>query len=72
MTIFGCEKIHNHIYFIMNQNISLPALTRLCMLDRLLSDISESGIKKISSDEIGKMLGVASHNIRIDLIDNIC
>jgi redox-sensing transcriptional repressor len=47
--------------------IPQPALSRLCKLYTLLEEIEEKGETSISSQDIGKRLGVGSHNIRKDI-----
>ncbi len=47
--------------------IPLPALTRLCALYRCLDRLAAAGTETVSSAELGRLLGVASHNIRKDI-----
>lgn len=47
--------------------IPLPALSRLCKIYNLLKELEDKGEQSISSKEIGKRLGVGSHNIRKDI-----
>ncbi|MDO5576125.1 MAG: redox-sensing transcriptional repressor Rex [Fibrobacter sp.] len=47
--------------------IPFPAINRLCSLYRLLCDIQEAGVERISSAELGVKLGVGAHNIRKDI-----
>jgi redox-sensing transcriptional repressor len=48
-------------------SIPQPSLSRLCKLYTLLEEIEEKGETSISSQDIGKRLGVGSHNIRKDI-----
>src|SRR4030065_2072631 len=48
-------------------HIPLPALARLCKIYNLLEEMHDKGETSISSDDIGKRLGVGSHNIRKDI-----
>lgn len=47
--------------------IPFPAINCLCALYRLLCDLQESGVERISSADLGKKLGVGAHNIRKDI-----
>ncbi len=47
--------------------IPKPAIVRLSTLSVLLENLEEEGQKRISSAEIGKLLGVPSHTIRKDI-----
>ena len=47
--------------------IPQPALARLCKIYNLMEELEEKGGTSISSQEIGKRLGVGSHNIRKDI-----
>lgn len=49
------------------QIIPKPAIVRLSTLSVLLENLEEEGKNKISSAEIGKLLGVPSHTIRKDI-----
>lgn len=54
--------------FIMKiKTISKPALLRLCTLYRVLGKLEHEGVQLVSSVELGKHLGVASHNVRKDV-----
>jgi redox-sensing transcriptional repressor len=48
-------------------HIPQPSLLRLCSIYALLEEMQETGEKSISSTEIGRRLGVGSHNIRKDM-----
>jgi len=48
------------------KKIPKPALSRLCKIYNLLEELEVMGDISISSKEIGKRLGVGSHNIRKD------
>ncbi|OHD65079.1 MAG: hypothetical protein A2176_02350 [Spirochaetes bacterium RBG_13_51_14] len=48
-------------------HIPLPALARLCKIYNLLEEMHDKGETSISSHDIGKRLGVGSHNIRKDI-----
>lgn len=48
------------------QQIPSPTLSRLCKIYNLLEEFENDGLSTISSKEIGKRLGVGSHNIRKD------
>jgi redox-sensing transcriptional repressor len=48
-------------------HIPQPALSRLCKIYTLLEELNEKGETSISSHDIGKRLGVGSHNIRKDI-----
>jgi redox-sensing transcriptional repressor len=47
--------------------IPQPALSRLCKIYTLLEEMNEKRETSISSHDIGKRLGVGSHNIRKDI-----
>jgi redox-sensing transcriptional repressor len=47
--------------------VPFPAINRLCALYRLLCDLQEAGIERISSTDLGKKIGVGAHNIRKDI-----
>ncbi|HOO71928.1 MAG TPA: redox-sensing transcriptional repressor Rex [Spirochaetota bacterium] len=47
--------------------IPRPTISRLCKLYSLLEEMNERGQLTLSSNDIGKRLGVGSHNIRKDL-----
>ncbi len=51
----------------MNKKIPVPAITRLCKVYKLLGDLYLSGRKRVSSSEIGGLLGSGAHNIRKDI-----
>ena len=48
------------------KHIPSPTLSRLCKIYNLLEEFENNGLSTISSKEIGKRLGVGSHNIRKD------
>ena len=47
--------------------IPQPTLSRLCSIYSLLQELLEKDISSTSSQEIGRRLGVGSHNIRKDI-----
>ncbi|HOW81074.1 MAG TPA: redox-sensing transcriptional repressor Rex [Spirochaetota bacterium] len=47
--------------------IPKPTISRLCKIYSLLEELEDKGQLKLSSNEIGRRLGVGSHNIRKDL-----
>ncbi len=49
------------------KKIPKPALSRLCKIYNLLEELEVKGDLSVSSKEIGKRLGVGSHNIRKDI-----
>jgi redox-sensing transcriptional repressor len=49
------------------KRIPKPALSRLCKIYNLLEELELKGDLSVSSKEIGKRLGVGSHNIRKDI-----
>ncbi len=49
------------------RKIPKPALSRLCRIYNLMEELEVKGDTSISSREIGKRLGVGSHNIRKDI-----
>jgi redox-sensing transcriptional repressor len=51
----------------IKNEISLPAITRLCALYQLILELESAGKETVSSTEIGIRLGVGAHNIRKDI-----
>jgi AT-rich DNA-binding protein len=51
----------------MKKQIPIASIERLCAVYHVLEELEEGGINTISSIEIGKRLGAASHNIRKDI-----
>lgn len=51
----------------MKKQIPVASIERLCSIYQLLEELETSEIKTVSSIEIGKRIGAASHNIRKDI-----
>ena len=51
----------------MKKRIPSASIERLCAVFHVLEELESSGINTVSSIEIGKKLGAASHNIRKDI-----
>jgi redox-sensing transcriptional repressor len=51
----------------MKKQIPAASIERLCGIYHVLEEMEASGIDMVSSIEIGKRLGAASHNIRKDI-----
>jgi redox-sensing transcriptional repressor len=51
----------------MKKQIPLASIERLCAVFHVLEELEACGINTVSSIEIGKRLGAASHNIRKDI-----
>jgi redox-sensing transcriptional repressor len=57
----------NYVKIKQKGQIPQPALGRLCKIYNLMEELEEKGGSSISSQDIGKRLGVGSHNIRKDI-----
>ena len=51
----------------MKNDISRPAISRLCLIYRLLDEMILSGVQTTSSSQIGERLSMNSHNVRKDI-----
>jgi redox-sensing transcriptional repressor len=51
----------------MKRNIPIPSIERLCSLFNLVEQLEANGNNKVSSIELGKLLGVNANSIRKDI-----
>jgi redox-sensing transcriptional repressor len=51
----------------MQNKLSIPTITRLCMVFQQCDELQAMGIDRVSSPQIGRQIGVAAHTVRKDI-----
>ncbi|MCF7974009.1 MAG: redox-sensing transcriptional repressor Rex [Phycisphaerae bacterium] len=51
----------------MKKKLSIPTITRLCMVFQQCDELQIMGILRVSSTQLGKAIGVPAHTIRKDI-----
>jgi redox-sensing transcriptional repressor len=51
----------------VRNGISKPAISRLCLIYRLLDEMKQSGVTSVSSSQLADRLSMNSHNVRKDI-----